>query len=101
VGPLRDYFAGRGGQWHDLQNHPEWHADDGIQEGSGLTELSGLLSLMLDRQAINKNGVAGKFDIHLRFSPDQLTAGQHGSPADTPEAPDGPWLAWVYRWVQL
>jgi bla regulator protein blaR1 len=39
-------------------------------EGSDLTEFSGLLSLKLDRPVIDRTGIAGKFDIHLQFSPD-------------------------------
>jgi bla regulator protein blaR1 len=42
-------------------------------EGSDLTEFSGLLSLKLDRPVIDKTGIAGKFDIHLRFSLDNAT----------------------------
>jgi uncharacterized protein (TIGR03435 family) len=42
-------------------------------EGSGLTEFCGLLSLTLDRPVIDKTGITGKFDIHLRFSPDNAT----------------------------
>jgi uncharacterized protein (TIGR03435 family) len=62
-------------------------------EGSELTDLSGLLSLILDRPVIDKTGVAGRFDIHLRFSGDGLTAGQHAPPPDAPVAaadPNGP-----------
>jgi len=69
-------------------------------EGSALTELSGLLSLILDRQVIDKTGLAGKFDIHLRFAPDDLTAGQHGPPPDTPEAGAGPTGPTVFTAVQ-
>lgn len=47
-------------------------------EGSGLTDLSGLLSLILDRPVIDKTGIVGKFDIHLRFSQEGLATGQHG-----------------------
>lgn len=62
-------------------------------EGSGLMDLSGLLSLILDRPVIDKTGVAGKFDIHLRFSRDGLAAEQNGTTPDERVAavdPGGP-----------
>jgi bla regulator protein blaR1 len=62
-------------------------------EGRGLTDLSGLLSLILDRPVLDKTGITGKFDIHLRFSPNELAARPQEPPPDTPDAaadPNGP-----------
>jgi uncharacterized protein (TIGR03435 family) len=53
-------------------------------EGSTLSEFSKLLNLFLDRQVIDKTGIAGRFDIHLEFTPDQVTP---GLPAPLPNAP--------------
>jgi uncharacterized protein (TIGR03435 family) len=39
---------------------------------AGLSE--GPLSTKLDRPVIDRTGVAGRFDFHLEFAPDQLTA---------------------------
>ena len=43
-------------------------------DGSTLADFSGLLSLILDRPVIDRTGVRGSFDIHLAFSPDDLTS---------------------------
>jgi uncharacterized protein (TIGR03435 family) len=43
-----------------------------------------LLSLVLDRPVIDRTGITGKFEIHLAFSPDDLTAAPH-EPASAPE----------------
>jgi uncharacterized protein (TIGR03435 family) len=53
-------------------------------EGSTLSEFSKLLNLFLDRPVIDKTGIAGRFDIHLEFAPDQVTP---GLPAPLPNAP--------------
>jgi uncharacterized protein (TIGR03435 family) len=52
--------------------------------GSTLTEFSKLLNLILDRPVIDKTGVAGRFDIHLEFAPDQVIP---GLPPPLPNAP--------------
>lgn len=36
-------------------------------QGSTLTELSHLLSLILDRPVIDQTGILGKFDVHMKF----------------------------------
>lgn len=43
-------------------------------EGGTLSMLAGLLYLMLDRPVIDKTGMTRYFEIHLRFSPDDLAA---------------------------
>jgi bla regulator protein BlaR1 len=61
--------------------------------GSTLTDFSGLLGLILDRQVIDKTGIAGSFDIHLAFSPDTLTSRPPRSVTDEPAVaadPNGP-----------
>ena len=42
-------------------------------EGSTLEEFVNMLSLLLDRPVVNRTDLAGKFDLHLSFSPDQTT----------------------------
>jgi bla regulator protein blaR1 len=42
-------------------------------EGSTFTEFSQLLSLVLDRPVVDKTGISGKFDIHLKFGIDGTT----------------------------
>jgi uncharacterized protein (TIGR03435 family) len=58
-------------------------------EGSTLSEFSKLLNLVLDRPVMDKTGIAGRFDIHLEFSLDQVTPGLLGLVPDAPaEAAD-------------
>jgi len=42
-------------------------------EGNTLGEFSKLLDVILDRPVIDQTGIAGRFDIHLRFSADEVT----------------------------
>ncbi len=42
--------------------------------GMSLQDFSARLSTMLDRKVIDKSGVAGVFDFHLEFAPDEATA---------------------------
>ncbi len=43
-------------------------------EGGTLSMFAGLLNLILDRPVIDKTGITNYFEIHLRFSPDDLAA---------------------------
>jgi len=43
--------------------------------GATLDDLARALGNDLDRIVINKSGIAGKYDFHLEFSPDETTAG--------------------------
>ena len=63
-------------------------------EGGTLSMFAGLLNLILDRPVIDKTGIMNYFEIHLRFSPDDLAAprpatADPGAPADG-AAPDAP-----------
>ena len=51
-------------------------------EGGTLGFAAGLLSLILDRPVVDTTGIAGPFEIHLVFSPEE-------SPAMRPSAADG------------
>jgi uncharacterized protein (TIGR03435 family) len=42
-------------------------------EGNTLSEFSKLLDVILDRPVIDQTGIAGRFDIHLEFSADEVT----------------------------
>ena len=42
-------------------------------EGVSLSELAKLLSLVLDRPVLDRTGLADKFTIHLKFTPDSFT----------------------------
>jgi uncharacterized protein (TIGR03435 family) len=57
--------------------------------GSSLDEFSKALGADLDRPVINKTGIAGVFDFHLEFAPDETTSGlpqRRGNPGDAPPA---------------
>jgi len=54
-------------------------------EGSTLSGFAALLAMALDRPVIDKTGITDYFEIHLRFSPDDLAAPRPG-----PDAPDAP-----------
>jgi uncharacterized protein (TIGR03435 family) len=43
-------------------------------EGGTLSMVAGLLYLILDRPVIDKTGMTNYFELHLRFSPDDLAA---------------------------
>ena len=63
-------------------------------EGGTLSMFASLLNLILDRPVIDKTGITNYFEIHLRFSPDDLAAprpatADPGGPADG-AAPDAP-----------
>ena len=63
-------------------------------EGGTLSMCANLLNLILDRPVIDKTGITNYFEIHLRFSPDDLAAprpatANPGAPADG-AAPDAP-----------
>jgi bla regulator protein blaR1 len=42
-------------------------------EGSTVEDFAAMLSLLLDHPVIDRTGLAGKFDLHVNFSPDQAT----------------------------
>jgi uncharacterized protein (TIGR03435 family) len=63
-------------------------------EGGTLSQLAGLLGLILDRPVIDKTGITNQFEIHLVFSPDDSAAprpatADPGAPAAV-RAPDAP-----------
>jgi uncharacterized protein (TIGR03435 family) len=49
-------------------------------EAMNVTELAGTISMVLNRPAIDKTGLSGTFDVHLRWTPEP---GEVGNP-DTP-----------------
>src|SRR5215469_16769649 len=64
-------------------------------EGGTLSMFAGLLNLILDRTVIDKTGITGYFEIHLRFAPDDYAparpiAANPGAPAEVraSDAPD-------------
>jgi uncharacterized protein (TIGR03435 family) len=58
-------------------------------DGASLGEFAQLLSVFLDRPVIDKSGLAGRFNIHLEFSADDVTPGITNAPfAAAPAAPD-------------
>ena len=59
--------------------------------GATMTEFAQRISGMLDRKVIDKTGIAGQFDFHLEFAPDETTRGYSGRGA-APDAagPEGP-----------
>jgi uncharacterized protein (TIGR03435 family) len=74
---LRMFKPGLPGQW-DVH-------------GGTLDDLARALGSDLDRIVINQTGVAGKFDFHLEFAPDQTTVGLSSlrTPTDSPADPAG------------
>jgi uncharacterized protein (TIGR03435 family) len=64
--------------------------------GSTMTEFAQRLSGLLDRKVVDKSGIAGQFDFHLEFAPDESTRGFGGrgagdaGGATPPAAPEGP-----------
>jgi uncharacterized protein (TIGR03435 family) len=53
--------------------------------GASLDDLATALGIDLDRIVINRTGIAGKFDFHMEFTPDESTAGLNSL-----RGPDGP-----------
>ncbi len=75
--------------------------------GGTLDDLSVNLGIDLDRIVINKTGIAGKFDFHMEFAPDQTTAGLNnlrigaGEPAfPLPTASDPPGGPSIFTAIQ-
>jgi uncharacterized protein (TIGR03435 family) len=65
--------------------------------GLSMKEFAQRLSSMLDRKVVDKSGIAGQFDFHLEFAPDETTRGFGGrdgaaaaAGATPPAAPEGP-----------
>ena len=58
-------------------DQPECNALDGdgmsLEDATGpaFQSLAGQLSLVLDRPVINRTGLSGRFDVHLRWNADQ------------------------------
>ena len=48
-------------------------------EGGTLSMVAGLMGLILDRPVIDKTGITGYFEIHLKFSPDETAAPRPGT----------------------
>lgn len=53
-------------------------------EGSTLAEFSRLLAMVLHEPVIDRTGIAGRFDIDLEFSRDEVTTGLRGPLPDAP-----------------
>jgi len=75
--------------------------------GGTLDDLSSDLGGDLDRIVINKTGIAGKFDFHMEFAPDETTAGLNslrvggGEPAfPQPTASDPPGGPSIFTAIQ-
>jgi uncharacterized protein (TIGR03435 family) len=64
--------------------------------GLTMKEFAQRLSSLLDRRVVDKSGIAGQFDFHLEFAPDETTRGFGGRGAGDaggaaqPAAPEGP-----------
>jgi bla regulator protein blaR1 len=76
-------------------------------QGSSLTDVAGVLSLILDRPVVDRTGVAGRFEIHLTFSPDPTRRAMTFfaspmTPEDlaAPAAPDDPTRPTVFPAVE-
>jgi len=69
-------------------------------EGSTLGEFAKLLNLVLDRPVIDKTGIAGRFDIHLEFSQDQVTPGLLGLDPDAPATASDPTGPTIFTAIQ-
>jgi uncharacterized protein (TIGR03435 family) len=69
-------------------------------EGSTLSEFSKLLNLVLDRPVIDRTCIAGRFDIHLEFSSDQVTPGLLGLDPDPRAAASDPTSPTIFTAVQ-
>jgi uncharacterized protein (TIGR03435 family) len=70
-------------------------------EGSTLVEFTKLFSLVLDHPVIDKTGLAGRFTIHLEFSPDQATPGLRGPAGGSPaDAAANPTLPTIFTAIQ-
>jgi uncharacterized protein (TIGR03435 family) len=50
--------------------------------GTTMENLSRQLTVLLDRDVVDKTDLAEKFDIHFEWSPDEITTGTPGPPAD-------------------
>lgn len=57
--------------------------------GPAFQSLAGQLSLVLDRPVINRTGLTGRFDVHLRWNGDQAMIGSPSN-ADDPISPPNP-----------
>jgi bla regulator protein blaR1 len=73
-------------------------------QGSSLTNVAGLLSLVLDRPVIDRTGIADSFDIHVEFAPDPLGPrmsyfGSPMTPKDltAPATPDDPTRPTIFQ----
>ena len=49
-------------------------------EGMNVTELSGTISMVLNRPVIDKTGLSGTFDVHLRWTPEPGEVGNSDTP---------------------
>ena len=54
-----------------------------------MKDFSKLLDLIVDRPVIDETGMTGKYDIHLKFSRDEVTTGLREPPPGA-SAPTGP-----------
>ncbi len=57
--------------------------------GQPLSELISLLSATVQRNVVDRSGLSGNFDIHLKWTPDQLPPRPAGLPADQPVRMNG------------
>ncbi len=57
--------------------------------GQPLRELISLLSATVQRNVVDRTGLSGNFDIHLKWTPDQLPPRPAGLPADQPVRMNG------------
>jgi uncharacterized protein (TIGR03435 family) len=49
-------------------------------EAMNVTELAGTISMVLDRRVIDKTGISGTFDVHLRWTPEPGEVGDPNTP---------------------
>jgi uncharacterized protein (TIGR03435 family) len=50
--------------------------------GPAFQSLTGQLSLILDRPVVNRTGLTGRYDVHLRWNADQPTGGVQNEPGN-------------------
>ena len=69
---------------------PKLQPPSGNSRGASLDEFSKLLHSALDRPVIDRTGIAGRFDFHLEFAPDETTPRPLGGGRGGGPRPAGP-----------
>jgi uncharacterized protein (TIGR03435 family) len=69
-------------------------------EGGTLSSFAGLLNLILDRSVIDKTGLTGFFELHLKFSPDDSAAPRPAAPGPGVPVAAAPDLPGIFQAIQ-